>query len=84
MIFFYKTVTVWRKNYFVSVSYSTIFVKLEVLCDLIKQLGGLILNPLLLYSFNPLVIRPNSLLKRQLTRENLSVETMRSNVDIST
>ena len=42
--FFYKTVTVWRKNYLVSVCCSTIFVKLEVLCDLIKQLLGVWLH----------------------------------------
>ena len=35
-------------------------------------------------NFNPLVISPHSLLKRQVTRENLSVKTMKSNVDIST
>ena len=37
----------------------------------IERNGGLILNPLLLYSFNPLVLSPNSLLKRQVTRERI-------------
>ena len=42
--FFWLNGNSMAENYFVTVSCSTIFVKLEVLCDLIKQLLGVWLH----------------------------------------